>query len=326
MLLVSEETTQAGPVQVVDLVVIEIEEDRVSVDIGFDGSKTAVLHCTATLIADLGVLYEYVDVELQKADPDRVHLVIEDSSFRLTPQDPVKEFTVNISVDPGTSSTLHPLVTIDGEARPDFGPAQGVAEDSATIDILPYYGSIMDHDLADGYINIRKGDTGSFQLTIENIGNIGEHFVLVALDSSTLSGKGISVKFEEARVFIAEGSTKNVEVEVKVSTDGERGSYQVKFECYPESVGPGTEEQTSITFQVDVKGIGDDIEEIFDEPWKLIAALVGIVVLLILAGYGIYRLKQHLAWKRTLRRVREAGSERASQNEEIHFSVEEIDR
>ncbi|MFW3145518.1 MAG: choice-of-anchor T family protein [Thermoplasmatota archaeon] len=296
------------PKQSVDIIEIEIEEEEVRLDIGFNGTNLAILHCTATLLTNLGLLIDYADVYIEPVYSDPLKVVVEDDDFRLTPEDPVHEFIVNISTIPGTSASLKPIVTIDGTARTSRGTTTGVNDDSVNVVILPYYGSILEFATPMG--SVSAGDKRTFQLVIENNGNIGEHFILKVDDPGSLVSDGISVTFKEARVYVEEGGTKNVDVEVRVDSKTDRGAYVIRVVCYPESTGPGSDQESaaSLTLNVD-KGFIDAFEGFFKSPAYFWGTLIVLIIVLILAGYGIYRLKQHLEWKRTLRRIRETNLE-----------------
>ena len=97
----------SGPQQTVDMVRMEIDEDAVSVDISFNGSFMSEISCRAVLIFDLGLAIEYVDLYIEPQFPDYVSVVLEDYEVRLTSEEPVYEFTANISVvAPGVSEAL----------------------------------------------------------------------------------------------------------------------------------------------------------------------------------------------------------------------------
>ncbi|MFO8051754.1 MAG: hypothetical protein R6V01_08670, partial [Thermoplasmatota archaeon] len=234
--------TDAGPDQSVDLVDISIDKDRVSVDIGFNGTNNAVITLTVVLLADLGLVVEYVDVYLEPEIPQRVSLVLERYEIRLTSEEPQKQIMGNISVEPQSSATLDPVLEMKGNARTNRGQTVGVDGDSLSIDILPYYGSNIFFSNTMGTVN--KGGSKGFSLNMENTGNIGEHFILEVVNSNELSSKGISVEFEQARVYLEEGGSKVKEVKIRAGEDVERGAYVIKIRCYPETVGPSTQEES----------------------------------------------------------------------------------
>ncbi|MGA1793695.1 MAG: choice-of-anchor T family protein [Thermoplasmatota archaeon] len=292
-----------APQQAVELVMMEIEEESISIDISFNGSSEGQLRCTATLIYDLGILIEYVDLYIDPEFPDYISVVLEDYEVRLTPDDPVYEFTANISVNPKTSATLNPSVVMGGMARTNRGTDGTVRTDSAEVDILPYYSATIFFPNPTG--NIDTGSTETFILTIQNTGNAGEHYLLAVTNNEFLSSKGIEVEFPESRVYVDEDGEEEVEVKVKTDSGTDRGSYIVQVAVWSERNGHPTEEDTeaSLTLNID-KAYIDVIERFIKNPIYLWIGL-GILVLIIGLGiWGLVKLREHLLWKRTLRNIR----------------------
>ncbi|MEA3559046.1 MAG: hypothetical protein U9R75_07325 [Candidatus Thermoplasmatota archaeon] len=309
---------EGAPRQTVDLVEIRIDTDQVSIDIGFNGTNNAVITCTLVLLADLGILVEYVDVYLEPVIPASVSLVLDTYEIRLTSDAPEYTLNANISVEPGTSATLNPVVGIGGSGKTNRGQTVGVTSDSFSIDVLPYYGSNIFFSTIMG--SVVSGETKTFKMNIESTSNIGEHFILEVSNSRELSDQGVHVEFEEARVFVDEGEAKVAEVEIRAGSDADRGAYVVKTRCYPESVGPSTQEQSTSSFTINVdKGYINVIEGFFKDPIYFYITIAVILIALVLGGYGIFKLRQHLAWKRTLKRVKEANK---ASTKEVTFKME----
>jgi hypothetical protein len=294
-----------GPTQTIDMVEMEIDEERISIDISFNGSFTGQLHCRATLILDLGILIEYVDLYIEPVYDDYISVVLEEYEVRLTPDDPVYEFEANISVDPGTSSTLNPVVTMDGTARTNRGTTGSVSEDYASIRILPYYSSNIYFVNPTG--NMDTGTTKTFSLTIENTGNADENFILSVTNSEFLASKDIEVTFEEARVYVEEGGKKQVDMKVKVGDGSSRGSYIIKISAWSERNGAVTEEDTPATLTLNVdEAYIQFIEAFIKDPIYLWIGLALLIIILALLLWGGIKLREHLLWRRTLKRVRQA--------------------
>jgi len=292
-----------APEQTVDLVVMEIQENSIPIDISFNGSSEGKLHCTATLIYDLGILIDYVDLHIEPEYPEYISVVLDDYDIRLTPDDPVYEFTANISVDPKTSSTLNPSVVMGGTAETNRGTDGTVQTDSAEVDILPYYSATIFFPNPTGRMD--TGSSETFVLTIQNTGNAGEHYILAVTNSEFLSSKGIEVEFPESRFYVDENGEENIDVKVKVDSGTDRGSYIVQIAVWSERNGHPTEEDTeaSLTLNVD-KAYIDVIERFIKDPIYLWVGL-GILLLLIGLGvWGLFKLREHLLWKRTLRNIR----------------------
>ncbi len=303
-----------GPAQNIDMVEMEIDEERISIDISFNGSFTGQLHCRATLILDLGILIEYVDLYIEPVYDDYISVVLEEYEVRLTPDDPVYEFVANISVDPGTSSTLNPVVTMDGTARTNRGTTGSVSGDLASVRILPFYSSNIFFVNPTG--DMDTGSTETFSLTIENTGNADENFILSVTNSEFLASKDIEVTFEEARVFVEEGGKKQVEMKVKVGGGAERGSYIIKISAWSERNGGVTEEDTPATLTLNVdEAYIQFIEAFIKEPIYLWVGLIILIIILALLLWGGIKLREHILWRRTLKRVRQGGLGEADDDE-----------
>ncbi|MBN1539929.1 MAG: hypothetical protein JW939_07275 [Candidatus Thermoplasmatota archaeon] len=312
-----------GPEQTIDMVEMEIDEDRISIDVSFNGSFTGQIHCRATLLLDLGILIEYVDLYIEPSFDDHISVVLEEYEARLTPEDPVYEFTANISVDPGTSSTLNPIVTMDGTVKTNRGTTGSVLEDSASVRILPYYSSNI--YFIDPTGEMDTGSTETFSLTMENTGNSAENFILHVTNSEFLASNDIEVTFEEARVYLEEGGRKQIDVKVKVGDRATRGSYLVKISAWSEKNGGMTEEDTPATLTLNV----DEayilfIEAFIKDPVYLWIGLALLVVILAFLFWVGLKVREHLLWKRTLRRLREANRVDDRESEDVTFEREEV--
>jgi len=312
-----------APKQTVDLVVMEIQEDGISIDVSFNGSSEGKLHCTATLIYDMGLLIDYVDLYIDPEYPDYISVVLDDYDVRLTPDDPVYEFTANISVDPKTSSTLNPSVVMGGTARTNRGTDGTVRSDSAEVDILPYYSATIFFPNPTGSVD--TGSTGTFILTIQNTGNAGENFLLKVTNSEFLSSKGIEVEFPDSSIYVDENGEKEVDVKVKVDSGTGRGSYILQIAVWSERNGHPTEEDTeaSLTLNVD-KAYIDVIEKFIKNPLYL---WIGLGLLILLVGLGIWglvKLREHLLWKRTLKNIRNARLNEEAQTDASGVEEEQL--
>ncbi|MGA1872541.1 MAG: choice-of-anchor T family protein [Thermoplasmatota archaeon] len=311
-----------GPQQGVELVMMEIEEDSISIDISFNGTSTGQIQCRATLLYDLGLLIEYVDLYIEPEFPDYISVVLEDYEVRLTPESPVYDFTANISVDPKTSSTLNPSVIMGGTARTNRGTDGEVRTDSTEVEILPYYSATI--FFSDPTGDMDTGSTDTFPMTIQNTGNAGEHFILSVTNSEFLSSKGIEVTFQDSRVYVEEDGEEEVEVKVKAGKDTDRGSYIVQIAVWSERNGHPTEEDTeaSLTLNIDNPYI-DVIERFVRDPIYLWAGLAILVVVLGLGIWGAIKLREHLLWKRTMRNIRKAGLQEASVHAEEEVEIQQ---
>lgn len=305
--LIAEGRTE-GPEQAIDMVRIEIDEESVSVDISFNGTFMSEVHCRAILIFDLGLAIEYVDLFIEPQYPEYISVELEDYEIRLTSEDPVYEFTANISVDSGTSSTVDPTVTLGGTARTDRGTDGGVETDIVSVRVLPHYSATIFFGVPTGTMD--TGSSKTFILTIQNTGNSEEYFILKVMETEFLGGKGIEVTFEESRVDVEEGGEREIEVKLSVSGDTDRGSYLIKISVWSEKNGQPTELDNTATLTLNVdRAYIDFIEGFIKDPIYLWIGLGLLILIIILAVWGVIKLREHLLWKRTLSNIRNTSLE-----------------
>jgi hypothetical protein len=308
LLSLDASSEKEGPQQNVDMVRMEIDEEAVSVDISFNGSFMSEVHCRAILIFDLGLAIDYVDLYFEPKFPDYISVELDKYQVRLTSEDPIYEFTANISVAAGTSSTVNPTVTLDGTARTDRGTDGGVVTDSISVRVLPHYSATVFFGVPTGSMD--TGSSKTFILTIENTGNSGEHFILNVMETEFLSGKGIEVTFEESRVYVEEDGEREIEVKVSVSGNSDRGSYLIKISVWSERNGKPTELDNTATLTLNVdEAYINFIEGFIKDPIYLWVGLGILVVAVALSFWGILKLREHLLWKRTLNNIRNTSLE-----------------
>jgi hypothetical protein len=290
------------PQQTINLVQVDIVEESIPVDISFNGSFEGKLHCSATLLLNLGLIVESVDVFLDVEYPPEITVALTDYDFTLTPQNPTFEFTANVTVLPETSSTKRPEIIIDGTANAQpTGTKGGIAEDSSSVVVLPFYTAEI--SFKDGSGTIQKGRSGTFPLVIENRGNAAETYVLNWANKQELNGKDISVEFEEKSISINEGEKKEMDVKVETGDDTTRGSYLIRIEVWSERNGPDSKEESNAVIVVDVSDpyIGS-IQGFFSRsPYMIYISAALLIILIIIGVYLLLRLRARRAWKRRLR-------------------------
>ncbi len=291
-----------GPQQALNFVEVEIEEETISIDISFNGSFEGMLHCTATLLLNLGIVVESVDVFLEVDFPPEISVSLTDYEFTLTPENPTMDFTANVTVQPETSSSLTPLITIDGTANAQpTGTKGGIAEDSASVRVLPYYTAEISFRESAG--SIQKGRSKTFTLLIENRGNAAETYVLNWANKAELNGKEISLEFEEKNIFLEEGGKKEIDITVKTGDKTTRGSYIIRIEVWSEIKGPENVEESRAAIVVDVSEpyIGS-IQGFFSRsPYMIYLTAAAVLIVIILLVYFMLRWRAKRAWKRRLR-------------------------
>jgi hypothetical protein len=287
--------------QNINMVEVVIEENSIPVDTSFNGSFEGQLHCSARLLLNLGIFVDSVDVYLEVQYPEEISVSLDDYEFTLTPEEPVYEFMANVTVQPGTSSTKNPQVTIGGSATAQpSGRRGGVIEDQASVDILPFYTADIEFEISSSTIN--KGDSKEFKLILENKGNADETFVLNWANPDELSGKDIKVEMEDTNIFVPEKSKVEVDIKIKTGDRTSRGSYLIKIELWSERNGPANKEESRADIIIDVKDpYLEGIQDFFSmSPY--VVYITGAVVLIAVAIviYLLLRWRSSRAWKRRL--------------------------
>ncbi len=316
LLIIHLPLTDADPVspsaaeQALNFVSVEIEETAISIDISFNGSFEGELHCSATLLLNLGIFVESVDVFLDVNFPPEISIALTDYEFTLTPEDPTFQFLANVTVNPGTSSSERPVITIDGTANAQpSGTKGGIAEDSATVIVLPFYTAEIAFKEGSGSIERTKSKT--FQLLIENRGNAGETYILNWANRDELKGKDISIDFEEKDVFLQEGEKKEIDVTIKTGDRTTRGSYIVRIEVWSEINGPDSKEESNAVIVVDVSDpyLGT-IQGFFSKsPYMIYLTGAAVLIAIVLLVYFLLRWRAKRAWRRRLREYQLYGEE-----------------
>ncbi len=301
----SSSSTDA-PEQTVNMVEVTIEETSIPIDISFNGSFEGKLHCSARLLLNLGLFAESVDVFLDPTFPDEISVSLDDYDFTLTQEDPVFEFTANVTVHPGTSSTQVPTIVIDGTttAQPT-GTKGGIVEDSATVNILPFYTAEISFSSSSG--EIHKGDSKEFTLIVENRGNAGETYILNWANEDELRNKDIKVEFDEANVQIPEGSRKEVKVKIWTGDRTTRGSYLIRIEVWSERNGRGNIEESNAVITIDVSDLYlDGIQKFFGaSPYVIYVTGAVILIGIAFVVYFSLRVRANRAWKKRLTEYQE---------------------
>lgn len=309
-LFVRTSTGLMGPEQTLNMAEVEIDEVSLSIDVSFNGSFTDVLHCRVVLLLDLGIIVESVEVYLLPEFPSELSVVLSEYHFVLTPEGSVKEFTANVTVAPGTSSSADPQVVIGGTATAQpRGTKGGIIEDTAGVTVLPFYTAEI--SFKEPKVSISTGNTGKAELTVENRGNADEYYLLRCENAAELSGDGVSVTITETRVFLNEAGETDIEVEVKVDKSTHRGAYIVRIGVWSEKNGQENMEDSKAVLTVEVSSeyVGGIEEFLSKEPYYLYIALAIGLVIVAAAIWGILKLREHLAWRRTLSRIRKRGLE-----------------
>ncbi|HHD16559.1 MAG TPA: hypothetical protein ENK47_07605 [Euryarchaeota archaeon] len=309
--------------QAINMVEIDITETSISIDTSFNGSSEGKLHCSARLLLNLGLFVDSVDLHLEVRYPDEISASLSEYDFTLTPSEPLAEFTANITVHPGTSSTVTPEVVIGGTATAQpSGTKGGVIEDSASIIILPFYTAEI--SFKEDSASIPKGEKKVFTLNIENRGNADETFILNWANENELKGAHLGVEFETAEVLIPEGGTVEVEVTVTTSSRTSRGSYIIRIETWSEKNGPSNKEESNAVIVVDVTDpyLGTIQGFLSASPFMVYLFIALTVMAAGAIVYLLLRVRANIAWKRRLRRYREMGEDRGQpetpSNEAFH--------
>ncbi len=310
------DTTSGAPE--LDMVKLEIVEDDLSFDVSFNGSCFGTFHCTATLLLNLGILTDSVDVVLLVEPSEHMSVALSEYNFTLTSEEPTREFLAEVTLLHGTSSSLHPVLTIGGSAISQPTGTKGeVVEDSANVDILPFYGAEI--SFVEGYGEVDQGGSSTFALNIRNTGNSQEKFIFVLTNQDELRSRGITVSMEDGTITLVEGGSKEVPVKINADRDARRGGVTVYVEVYSEHNGAGSREDSKgiLTLTVENSGLGA-ILGFFSSPVYLWGSLILFIIALGGLVYGGLKFREHLKWNRAVRRMKVQPIERDDPMEPSH--------
>lgn len=288
----------------VNMVEVTIAEDSIPFDVSFNGSGSGTFHCSATLLLNMGIVTDSVDVLLTVERSEHISAVLSEYNFTLTPDDPVMEFTAEVTLLTGTSSSLHPILTIGGSAESQPTRTKGeVVEASASVEILPFYGAEI--TFVESFGKVDQGGSSTFALNIRNTGNSRENFIFILTNRDELRSRGISVSIEEESIALEEGGSKDITIKVKADRDASRGGVTVLLEVYSENKGPGSREPSTgvLTLTVENAGIGAVLDW-FSSPIYLWGSLLFLIAILGALVYGGLKLRENIRWKRAVQRMR----------------------
>ncbi len=305
----------AGPDETeVDIVRIEIDEERITLDVSVGGNATGILHCKAVLIADHGILISQVTVTLTVETDEYSFVELSVYTFNLSTQEPELEFTARVTAEPGTSSSIESLVTIDGivkvqQSHPGF--SFGVKEDNAEVWYAPYYMGRVLFQVPDGELIILKGEEKTFDLLVENTGNVGEIFHIFVINSGELANDGVEVTFSEESISLEEGGDGTIEATVNVGDDAGGRNVTVKIGIWADHKGMGDPEKQEAWLPFTIKdAFRNFIQNLFSSPIFLWVLLAVVIALIGLAAFGLIKLKQHLEFRRELTRLKRGPPDR----------------
>ncbi len=296
------DTTSGAPD--LNMVELDIAQESISFDVSFNGSCSGTFHCTASLLLNLGVLTDSVDVVLIVEQSEHMSVALSEYNFTLTQEDPTRDFLAEVTLLHGTSSSLQPVLTIGGSAiSQPTGTKGAVVEDSAYVDVLPFYGAEI--SFVESYGKVDQGGSSTFSLNIRNTGNSDEKFIFVLVNNDDLRSRGITVSMEDGSITLAEGGSKEVPVKITADRDARRGGVTVYVEVYSENNGAGSREDSKgiLTLTVENAGLGA-ILGFFSSPVYLWGSLILLIVVLGGFVYGGLKLREHLRWNRAVRRMK----------------------
>ncbi len=293
----------ASPDQIVDIVLIEIREESISIDVSVDGNATGILHWTATLTLQIGIIVESVTVHMTPDHSTDVSVGLSIYDFSLTPSDPVMVGTANITAAPGTSTSASPIIVLGATAKVQpRGTNAGVTDDSAEIVILPFFSA--EAHFSETVVNMKVGERRTFVLEIENRGNSAGDFKVAVVNSQELMDKGVEVSISEQTVNIGEGSKRKVDIIIKVKDGAKVGGHSLQVKVTPSEVRSGNVEGSAL-LTLDVReAYMSTVQDLLSEPFYLLATFALVMIFLGLAVFLGLKLRTHLAWRRTLKRIR----------------------
>ncbi|MGA1822148.1 MAG: choice-of-anchor T family protein [Thermoplasmatota archaeon] len=295
-----------GPSDALSVVVVDILDDDVQIDISLGQNRTGTVSCRAYLKPGATVIFDSVDVVLYTDFPEYVNSVnLSADRFTLTEDDPEIFFTATVNVREKTSSAVSGSLEIAGESTLTPSDRKNEVEpDSAVVRIKPYYGGEITFDVIQG--TIIQGDSKEFTITVINHGNADDTFHLEVRDPDLLKEKGITVTFESSSVPVREGGSATTTAVVKVSDNADRGFAIITVEVWSEHKGSSNREESTalLTVNVEEKILGFLRGTLFQEPIYLWGSLAVLLVILGLIVFGIIKLRERIAWKRAINRMK----------------------
>lgn len=300
-----------GPSDTLSVVVVEIMEDDIIVDISLGQNRTGMMSCRAYLKPGVTVIFDSVDVILYTDFPDYVNSVnLSQDRFTLTESNPEVFFTATANVREKTSSTVSESVVIAGESTLNPSDRKNEVEsDSAYVLIKPYYGGEIAFDEIEG--TMVQGDSREFTITVINQGNADDVFHLGVADHDLLKENGVTVTFEENSISVPEGGTGTATAIVRVSDDADRGYVIVTVEVWSDHKGSSQKEDSTalLTINVEEKILGFLRGTLFQDPIYLWGSVAVLLIMIGLIVFGIIKLREHIAWKRAINRMKRPPSE-----------------
>ncbi len=292
-----------APQQVVDLVILEVREESVYLDVSVEGQPSIMVHWSATLSATLGRFVESVDVHMVPDHPSEIGVGLSIYDFTLTPSEPTVEGTANISAAPGTSASSSPVLVLGATAKAQpRGNSAGVTVDTLNVVILPYYSA--EAHFSETVVTLKVGERRTFALDIENRGNSAGDFKVTVANSQELTDKGLEVSISEPNIDLGEGSNRKVDVVIKVRDGAKVGGHNLHIKVTPVEDRSGNVEGSAL-LALDVReAYMSTVQEILSKPRYILGAFALTVILLGLSVFLGLKLRAHMAWRRTLKRIR----------------------
>jgi hypothetical protein len=306
LLLPSGSGAEKGPSDALSVVVVDILDDNVLVDISLGQNRTGVLDCRAYLKQGVSVIFDSVDVILYAEYPDYVNSVnLSRDRFTLTEDEQEVLFTASVNVREKTSSSVSESLVIAGETTVKPSDRKGEVEsDSAVVRIEPYYGCDISFDEIEGTIN--QGESRDFSIIIVNQGNADDIFHLQVANQDILENSGVTVSFKDSSVEVTEGGTGTATAIVKVDNNADRGFVIVTVEVWSEHKGSSHKEDSTalLTVNIEEKILGFLRGTLLRDPLYLWGSVAVMLIIIGLIAFGIIKLKEHIAWKRAINRLK----------------------
>jgi uncharacterized membrane protein len=170
------------------------------------------------------------------------------------------------------------------------------------VGILPYYSA--EASFVETAVTLKVGERRTFVLNIENRGNAAGDFKVTITNAAELLENGMEVTVSDPTVNIGAGSSRKVDITVKARDDADVGGYNLQVTVAPMEDRSGNVEGSAL-LAIDIReAYMSAVQSILGDPIYLAIAFIVAVVLLGLIVFGGLRLKAHLEWKRTLKRIR----------------------
>jgi hypothetical protein len=202
-------------------------------------------------------------------------------------QSEVVKVSILVPIITSSASDDHKL-TITGiwQQGGTEGPVNG---DYSQIIILPYYFPIISSDDPEQEVN--QGDEATFNLLVNNTGNINDIYRFEIEDGNQFEEDGIEIETLD-RISLGEGGSQKTELSVKTSSETPIKTYGINLILTSVGSEEDSDEIVSVQYLLNLK-VNEKVFGIGDIPGSILPLII-IIVLIIggIVGYQRRKTKQ----------------------------------